>query len=69
MASNMYFRTGKPVNTAPEWTGHVTNSASRKQGNNTFNRNIKTTVIEMALIDFFCSDYVNKMKKCLSFYW
>ena len=27
-ANNTEFRTGKPVNTAPEWTGHVTSSAN-----------------------------------------
>ena len=45
-ANNTDFRTGKPVNTAPDWTGHVTSSANHcmripvetnvvcKQGNN-----------------------------------
>ena len=36
-ANNTDFRTGKPVNTAPDWTGHVTSSANHcivcKQGN------------------------------------
>ena len=27
-ANNTDFRTGKPVNTAPDWTGHVTSSDS-----------------------------------------
>ena len=43
-ANNTDFRTGKPVNTAPDWTGHVTITTVResrsetrivsKQGNN-----------------------------------
>ena len=27
-ANNTDFRTGKPVNTAPDWTGHMTSSAN-----------------------------------------
>ena len=33
---------------------------------NTFNQNIKPTVMEIALIEVFCSYYVNKMKGCSS---
>ena len=36
---------------------------------NTFNRNIKSTVMEMALIEMFCSYHVNKMKRCHSSHW
>ena len=36
---------------------------------NTFNRNIKSTVMEIALIEMFCLYCVNKMKRCLSSHW
>ena len=36
---------------------------------NTFNGNIKSTVMEMALVGIFYSYFVNKMKKCLSSHW
>ena len=36
---------------------------------NAFDRNNKATVMEMALIEMFCSYHVNKMEKCLCHHW
>ena len=57
-ANNTDFRTGKPVNTAPDWTGHIMSSANHctripaqtpivcKQDNNLENQIALTDVIE-----------------------
>ena len=35
----------------------------------TFKRSIKSTVMEMVLIEIFCSYYVNKIKRYLCSHW